>query len=263
MNKTTLGFAVLALSTFAHAETTTNATTSNYDSSTVNANHSDTNSNDRFDNRDTRTNSTATPATIGKENSKLGSIDRSRRSTSAATNSQVAPAPVSVGTSASDDTGYNSQNNRMERSSDSTMATTEAKSSHHPVRHSKHHRAIKTSTSSTETAKLNSRTGSSTSFDKLSTAGVAAGSAYNTKKTAQDQGTAQRELEITRKIRSDITDNKDLSVSAHNIKIISENGHVLLKGPVATPEEKSQVEMMAKRVAGNSAVINETYVERR
>jgi hyperosmotically inducible protein len=248
MKNTIMGFAVLALSTFAYAETTTNTT--QMDSAPVDSNHYDTNSNDRFNNRDTRTNSAATPATVGKENSKLGSDSHvsNMRSGNRNDSSQVAPAPVDRGTAASDESSYRSQRNRVESSSTNTAVGTSTRDSRLNTTGS--------STSSTSTSMDSSKAAAGT-------AGVAAGSAYNTDKTAQDQGTAERELELTRRIRSEITDNKNLSTDAHNIKIISENGKVHLKGPVKSAAEKSQVEMIAKRLAGNTAVINETYVEKK
>jgi len=41
------------------------------------------------------------------------------------------------------------------------------------------------------------------------------------------------------KIRKAVMDDKSLSTSAHNVKIIAQDGKVTLKGPVKTDEEKN------------------------
>lgn len=81
-------------------------------------------------------------------------------------------------------------------------------------------------------------------------------------KTAESQSTAAKDVETTRLIREKITDMDNLSVRAQNIKIITENGRVILKGPVASKEEMETVGRIARQNAGSAKVINETYVER-
>jgi hyperosmotically inducible protein len=65
--------------------------------------------------------------------------------------------------------------------------------------------------------------------------------------TADQQKTNATDQEITRKIRRSIMADKTLSTYAHNVKIISQNGTVTLKGPVKSDDEKKVV--MAKAVA--------------
>jgi osmotically-inducible protein OsmY len=85
--------------------------------------------------------------------------------------------------------------------------------------------------------------------------------AYTTPgKTAEDQNMTQNDTAITRTIREKLTSDSSLSINAQNIKVISENGRVILKGPVASAEEKRKVESIAKGVAGKTAVINNTTV---
>jgi osmotically-inducible protein OsmY len=43
---------------------------------------------------------------------------------------------------------------------------------------------------------------------------------------------------------------KTLSTYSHNIKIITQNGKVTLKGPVRSDEEKSNIEAKAAAIAG-------------
>ena len=56
--------------------------------------------------------------------------------------------------------------------------------------------------------------------------------------------------EITRKIRDSVVKDKSLSTYAHNVKIITQNREVTLKGPVRTDQEKSAVEEKARSGRG-------------
>ena len=46
---------------------------------------------------------------------------------------------------------------------------------------------------------------------------------------------------LTRKIRRAVVKDSSLSMMAHNVKIISSNGNVTLRGPVKTEQEKSVI----------------------
>lgn len=76
----------------------------------------------------------------------------------------------------------------------------------------------------------------------------------NVEKTPVDQNENKADIEITRKIRRSIVEDKTLSTYAHNIKIITQDGVVNLKGPVRTAEEKAIVEFIAEAVAGKENV---------
>ncbi len=78
--------------------------------------------------------------------------------------------------------------------------------------------------------------------------------------TADQQKMNAADQEVTKKIRSAIMKDKSLSTYAHNIKIITQNGKVTLKGPVRTEEEKSSVEVKATVVAGDGNVVNQLTV---
>ncbi len=60
--------------------------------------------------------------------------------------------------------------------------------------------------------------------------------------TADQQKENQSDRELTQQIRRAIVQDKSLSTYAHNVKIISEDGMVTLKGPVRSEEEKTAVE---------------------
>ncbi len=78
--------------------------------------------------------------------------------------------------------------------------------------------------------------------------------------TADNQKNNAADRETTKKIRKAIVSDKSLSTYAHNIKIVTTNGAVVLKGPVRSEEEKAAVEAKAKEVAGASSINNELTV---
>ena len=79
--------------------------------------------------------------------------------------------------------------------------------------------------------------------------------------TADQQKENRPDREITRQIRRSIAQDKSLSSSAHNVKIISENGMVTLKGPVSSDEEKSTIEAKAAEIAGKDKVTSQLEVK--
>jgi hypothetical protein len=78
--------------------------------------------------------------------------------------------------------------------------------------------------------------------------------------TADDQGMNKEDQEITRKIRVAVIGDKTLSTYAHNVKIITQNGMVTLRGNVRNETEKRSIEAKAKTVAGNAQVTNDLSV---
>jgi hypothetical protein len=81
-----------------------------------------------------------------------------------------------------------------------------------------------------------------------------------TNPSADQQKMNAADRELTRKIRKAIHDDSNLSTYAHNIKIISQNGKVTLRGPVRSDEEKTNIEAKAVAAAGQSNVTNELQV---
>jgi osmotically-inducible protein OsmY len=79
-------------------------------------------------------------------------------------------------------------------------------------------------------------------------------------KTADQQSNAKTDMDVTRRIRRAIVDDKSLSTNAHNVKIITHEGKVTLKGPVRTDAEKQTVEAKAIEVAGAGNVTNQISV---
>lgn len=68
--------------------------------------------------------------------------------------------------------------------------------------------------------------------------------------TADKQKMNPADQDITKKIRLAIHQDKSLSTYAHNVKIITQDGRVTLKGPVRSDDEKSNIENKATAVAG-------------
>jgi hyperosmotically inducible periplasmic protein len=79
--------------------------------------------------------------------------------------------------------------------------------------------------------------------------------------TADQQKVNRSDRDITQQIRKSIVSDKSLSSYGHNVKVITQNGMVTLKGPVRSEEEKKAVEAKAAEVAGADKVTNEIDVQ--
>ena len=79
--------------------------------------------------------------------------------------------------------------------------------------------------------------------------------------TADQQKANRSDRDITQQIRKSIVSDKSLSAYGHNVKVITQNGMVTLKGPVRSEEEKKAVEEKAAQVAGADKVTNEIDVQ--
>jgi osmotically-inducible protein OsmY len=78
--------------------------------------------------------------------------------------------------------------------------------------------------------------------------------------TADQQKENTNDRQLTQQIRRAIVKDKNLSSDAHNVKIITQNGAVTLKGPVKSEEEKQAVESKAAEVAGAGKVNSELQI---
>jgi len=79
--------------------------------------------------------------------------------------------------------------------------------------------------------------------------------------TADQQKNKTSDRVMTQQIRKAIVKDKSLSTYAHNVKIITQNGQVTLKGPVRSDDEKRAVEAKAAEVAGQNNVTSQLDVE--
>ena len=78
----------------------------------------------------------------------------------------------------------------------------------------------------------------------------------NHAKTADSQPNTATDRATTAKVRKAIVEDKGLSTYAHNVKIITMNGQVTLKGPVKSEEEKQTIASKAAEVAGSPDKVN-------
>jgi hyperosmotically inducible periplasmic protein len=82
-----------------------------------------------------------------------------------------------------------------------------------------------------------------------------------TSPTAEQQKMNPADRAITQKIRKAIHEDKSLSTYAHNIKIITQDGKVTLRGPVRSEDERSNLEAKAASVAGQENVTNQLEIK--
>ncbi|HKO94063.1 MAG TPA: BON domain-containing protein [Polyangiaceae bacterium] len=78
--------------------------------------------------------------------------------------------------------------------------------------------------------------------------------------TSGDQGGSEADRRVTQEIRKAVVDDDSLSMTAKNVKIITKDGVVTLRGPVKSSEEKSQIAVVAHRVSGVMRVDNQLEI---
>ena len=81
-------------------------------------------------------------------------------------------------------------------------------------------------------------------------------------KTSGDQSNNSRDLQITQTIRQALVKDGQLSTTAKNIKVITENGQVTLRGPVKNAQEKARVSKLAKSAAGGAHIVDQLDVNK-
>jgi len=79
--------------------------------------------------------------------------------------------------------------------------------------------------------------------------------------TADQQKNNPSDRDITQQVRQAIIKDKSLSSYAHNVKVITQNGQVTLKGPVRSDEEKRAIEAKATEIVGDGKVTSELEVK--
>jgi osmotically-inducible protein OsmY len=83
----------------------------------------------------------------------------------------------------------------------------------------------------------------------------------NNTPTADQAKNNMSDRDVMQKIRQAVVNDKSLSTYAHNVKIISKNNKVTLKGPVRSEEEKKAIVAKAEEVAGAGNVVDEMTVK--
>jgi hyperosmotically inducible periplasmic protein len=81
-------------------------------------------------------------------------------------------------------------------------------------------------------------------------------------KTSGDQSNSSADLKITQAIRQALMKDGELSTTAKNIKVITANGQVTLRGPVKTAHEKAKVDQIARSAAGGAQIENQLDVKK-
>lgn len=76
-----------------------------------------------------------------------------------------------------------------------------------------------------------------------------------------DQSNDKADIRLAAAVRRAIENDKSLSTSAHNVKLIANGGVVTLRGPVASDEEKQKVAQIAGAVDGVKSVDNNLDVQ--
>jgi len=81
--------------------------------------------------------------------------------------------------------------------------------------------------------------------------------------TPLDQSHAESDVELTRSIRRTLVDDDTLGTNAQNVKVVTVDGKVTLRGPVANADEQARIVAIAKKAAGQDRVVNELEVIKR
>src|SRR5690349_9388405 len=76
----------------------------------------------------------------------------------------------------------------------------------------------------------------------------------NETKTSGDQSNTSADLKITQAIRRALMKDNELSTTAKNVKIITSNGQVTLRGPVKNAQEKTKISELARSASGGAQV---------
>ena len=79
-------------------------------------------------------------------------------------------------------------------------------------------------------------------------------------KTPIDQNENEVDIKITADIRKRVLEQPDFSVNARNVKIITADGKVTLRGPVTTEAERDTIDKIAREVAGETKVESQLEV---
>jgi osmotically-inducible protein OsmY len=80
--------------------------------------------------------------------------------------------------------------------------------------------------------------------------------------TPGDQSETEADRTLTQRIRQAVVADDALSTTAKNVKIITVNGVVTLRGPVKTMAEKRTIEATAQQIAGADKVDSQLELSR-
>jgi len=78
--------------------------------------------------------------------------------------------------------------------------------------------------------------------------------------TPTDQGNSEADLSTSQRIRAAVVADDSLSMDAKNVKIITVDGKVTLRGPVETDREREAIVELAESIAGAGQVDDQLAV---
>lgn len=84
--------------------------------------------------------------------------------------------------------------------------------------------------------------------------------ADGTTKTAGDQSESETDRTITQNVRQAVTADDSISTNGKNVKIITVDGTVTLRGPVKSEQEKTNIAAKAQQIAGVKKVDNQLEI---
>jgi len=96
--------------------------------------------------------------------------------------------------------------------------------------------------------------------DKVDNTGINTRDRNSGMATPTDQSSSQADTDVTANIRKAIIADDTLSVDAKNVKIITANGQVTLRGPVKSRIERKKIFSIAKQNAANNKVVNDLEI---
>ena len=79
--------------------------------------------------------------------------------------------------------------------------------------------------------------------------------------TSGDQSNSSADIKTTQAIRQALMKDSELSTTAKNIKIITNNGQVTLRGPVKNAQEKAKIDQLARSAAGGAKIDDQLDVK--
>jgi len=87
------------------------------------------------------------------------------------------------------------------------------------------------------------------------------GDAHDSMSVPTNQSNSTEALQTTANIRKALMADKTLSVSAHNVKIVTNGSTVTLRGPVASAAEKDRIAALARQNAPGKDVVDQLTVK--
>jgi hyperosmotically inducible periplasmic protein len=79
--------------------------------------------------------------------------------------------------------------------------------------------------------------------------------------TSGDQSNSSDDIQTTAAIRRAVVKDHSLTMTAKNVKIITQGGMVTLRGPVKSAEEKAKIEQLAKAAAPGAKIDNQLEIK--